>query len=336
MNNRTIEHSNYEQSNKQSGYFHSSFYCSNVRLFDCSFWNFFGNLNTFFGLGTSSFAQTPTIDSLSRLLNTTQASRSDTNRINTLNALASELQSTNPDTALILYNQALEIAQNISVSSISLKFVATAYINIGLIHVDKGDNEKALEFYLKALSIREEIGDKNKMAASYGNIGTIHHDNGDYEKALEFYLRSSSITEEIGEKNGMAGSYINIGLLNTDIKKFAEARIYLNKGLQLSKEIGTKSFSASSYSGLSQLDSTLGNWKSAYQYHKLYSVYNDSILNEETTKQIADMQTRYETDKKEKENQLLRKEAQLIELQKKRAAEEAKIQAEEISKRNLL
>jgi len=324
----------------------------------------------------SCFAQTPTFDSLSRLLNKTQKSRSDTARINTLNALAYELQSTNPDTALILYNQALEIAQGIASPTIRLKETATAYynigiicknkgnyekaldyylkalsikeeigdkkgmaesyINIGIIHTDKGNYEKALDSYLKALSIKKEIGDKNGMAVSFHNIGVIHHNKGDFEKALEFYLKSLSIKEEIGDKNGMANSYNNIGLLNTNLKKFAEARKYLKKSLQLSKEIGTKEWTRNAYSGLSQLDSTLGNWKSAYQYHKLYSVYNDSILNEETTKQIADMQTRYETDKKEKENQLLRKEEQLIELQKKRAVEEARINAEKISKRNQL
>ena len=415
----------------------------------------------------------------------TQTNRSDTARINTLNALAEKLQSTNPDTALILYNQALEIAQSIATPSVRLKETANAYHNIGIIHhnigdyenalefylkalkiteefgveypddvvnkkgmadsynkigvvhFNKGDYDKALEFYLKSLKIREEIGDKKGMASSYNNIGLIHAEKGDYEKALEiyfkalkinaeignknwlannynniglihwgkkdyekaleFYLKSLSIKEELGDKHGMANSYNNIGIIHKNkaeqlrspdsavyrerlydialkyylkalkireelgdkngmassygnigllyskdaqirrpFKKFVEARIYLNKCLQLSTEIGTKEWIKNAYGGLSELDSSLGNWKSAYQYHKLYSVYNDSILNEETTKQIADMQTRYETDKKEKENQLLRKEELLIELQKKRAAEEAKIQSEKISKRNLL
>jgi tetratricopeptide (TPR) repeat protein len=211
------------------------------------------------------------------------------------------------DKALEFHFKALETREEIG----DKKGVAGSYNNIGLIYAYKDHYDKALEFYFKSLKIKEELEDKNGMATSYNNIGIIHYNKSDYDKALEFYFKSLKIKEEIGDKNGMAMSYDNIGLVFTEQKKYNEAREYLNKGLALSKAIGTKDWTKLAYLGLSQLDSTLGNWKAAYEYHKLYSVYKDSIFNEESSKQIADMQTKYETDKKEKENQILRQENEL-------------------------
>jgi two-component system NarL family sensor kinase len=56
---------------------------------------------------------------------------------------------------------------------------------------------------------------------------------------------------------------------------------------------------------LSQCDSATGDFRSAFIYHQLYAQVKDSILNEESSKQIAEMQTRFETEKKESENKLL-------------------------------
>jgi len=99
--------------------------------------------------------------------------------------------------------------------------------------------------------------------------------------------------------------------LNTTLQKFAEERKYLNNALSLSKEIGHKEWMKLSYAGLSQLDSTLGNWKSAYQYHKLYSEIEDTLFNEESSKQMTEMSTKYETEKKQKEIELLQKDGEI-------------------------
>ncbi len=45
----------------------------------------------------------------------------------------------------------------------------------------------------------------------------------------------------------------------------------------------------------------------ALQYYKLFKTYNDSFFDETKSEQIAKMQTKYETEKKEKENTILKK-----------------------------
>ena len=191
------------------------------------------------------------------------------------------------------------------------KGMAGSYNNIGIIHENTNNYDKSLEFYFKSLILKEDIGDKKGMADLYNNIGNIHKNKGDYDMAMEYYSKSLKINEENGDKQGMAAFYVNIGTLNKSLKKFTEARKYLERGLLQSKEIGSKEGMKLSCSGLSSLDSTLGNWKSAYEYHKLYSEIKDSIFNEESNKQITEMSTKYETEKKEQQIKLLNKDKEI-------------------------
>ena len=179
------------------------------------------------------------------------------------------------------------------------KGIAASYNNIGVIYKEQGNYPDALKNHFASLKIREAIGDKKGIASSYNNIGNIYYSQGNYPEALKNYFASLKLFEEIGDKNGIAMSFINLGLINTKLNKLNEAQQYLNNALALSKEIGAKEGIRESYSDLANLDSTKGNFKSAYQNHKLYIIYRDSIDNEETQKKTIQSQMTYDFEKKE-------------------------------------
>lgn len=68
-----------------------------------------------------------------------------------------------------------------------------------------------MEQFQQALSLSEELNDKDGMAVAYNNIGVIYNDVGNTTKALEYYQKSVDINKELGDKLGLAESYINIG-----------------------------------------------------------------------------------------------------------------------------
>ena len=69
--------------------------------------------------------------------------------------------------------------------------------------------------------------------------------------------------------------------------------------LALSISIGTKDKIKDSYMFLTDLDSTKGNYKAAFEHHKLFIIYRDSLNNEETKKKSLQAALQYEFDKKE-------------------------------------
>ena len=67
-------------------------------------------------------------------------------------------------------------------------------------HADKGDYEKALDYYKRSLAICEALGDKYGIGNSLNNIGNVYYVKGDYDKAEEYLKKSLGIQKEIGFK----------------------------------------------------------------------------------------------------------------------------------------
>lgn len=208
------------------------------------------------------------------------------------------------DKALEFYFKSLKIFEEIG----DKNGMAATYNNIGNNHYLKKDYDKALEFYTKSLKIREETGDKKGMAKSYNNLGLIYSVRKEYDKSLEFYFKALEIRWSINDKNGMASSHRNIGDVYLFQNKLAESKKHLLEALAIATEINAKPLMIDVYQSLSRCDSTLGDFKNAYTNYRLYSLTKDAVFNEESDKSMTEMQTKYESQKKEKEIALLNKE----------------------------
>ncbi len=215
------------------------------------------------------------------------------------------------DKALENYIAALKIQQEID----DKKNIAASYNNIGTIYEAQGKYDKALENYFAALKIQKKTGDKKNISGSYSNIGIVYYEQGNYDKALENYFAALKIKEGINDKKGMADSYGNIGILYRNKNNHSDAIKYFEKELQLSKEIGAKSLIMSAYSELSGIYAEKNDYKNAFEYYQLYSQIKDSIFNEKSGRQMAELQTMYETEKKEKQIKLLYNENEIKALQ---------------------
>jgi tetratricopeptide (TPR) repeat protein len=239
--------------------------------------------------------------------------------------------------ALEYYLRQLKICEEIK----NKKGEGNCYSSIGNIYYNQANYSKALEFYQKSLKINEGIGDKESLEAGYGNIGNIYFDQLDYVNALAYYFKSLKSGEEVGNKQGIGNCYINIGVVYLYQSDFANSVNYLTKGVQIAKEIGNQPGEGTCYVNLSALyvrtgnykrviqycDSALkicietgdvdnerlvyqnlsdaykgiGRYKEAYESHVKFKVLTDSIFNAENSKQLGDLKTQFEVEKKETE-----------------------------------
>jgi len=195
--------------------------------------------------------------------------------------------------------------------------IGSSNTNIGLIYGMLGDDEEALSHHLTALKIKRETGEKAQVAVCHQNIGLIYARQGKFSEALEEFRSSLRINEEIRDKRSIAFCCSNIGDIYIRSGQCNEARNYLNKGLSISIEIGTKSNTRDIYRNLSKLDSAVGNFQQAFIDYKLYTDYKDSLLNENTNKQIEDLKEQYESEKREEKILQLENEKKINSLQLK-------------------
>ncbi|MBL4716404.1 MAG: tetratricopeptide repeat protein, partial [Bacteroidia bacterium] len=159
------------------------------------------------------------------------------------------------------------------------KDLAVTYNNIGMSHHNKGENEKALEYYFMSLKIREEIGDKKVMAVSYNNIGRIYNDQGKIEKTLEYNFLSLKLREEVGDKKGMTVSYNNIGIIYINQGEVEKALQYFSLALKIKEEIKDKKGIALSYNNFGMIYNNKGEVEKALEYFflslKIYEEMKD-------------------------------------------------------------
>lgn len=191
---------------------------------------------------------------------------------------------------------ALKIFQEIGF----MQGIIVAYNNIGMAYFDDGTYlDKALDNYFASIKLSEEIGDKRNIANTYGNIGLVYNQQGNYPEALKNHFASLKIREEIGNKEGIATCCRNIGMVKLKMHAEKEAKDWLLKGLAIAKEIEAVPHMKDLYSFLSKADSALGNFKGAYEHHKLYIACRDSLGNIEKTKTTVTLQMNYDFRKKE-------------------------------------
>jgi len=202
--------------------------------------------------------------------------------------------------ALEAYQKALTIYERIG----NQQGIATCHNNIGSIHYHQGRYAEALEAYQKALAIHERIGNQEGIATCHHNIGNIHYAQGRYAEALEAFRKALAIHERINDQQGIALSYENIGTLYQAQGLYAIARSYFQKALNIAQSLGLQDLLDDIYLSLAQTDSALAAsglthlWKSAYLHHRLYAAYKDSVLNEESIRKQAQLESQYEYEKK--------------------------------------
>ena len=189
--------------------------------------------------------------------------------------------------------------------------MADVLCNIGGVYQEKRDYKMALDYYSQSLILCKEINYKRVVAISLMNIGVIYAKQGDTLLALEQLGHSIKLNEELGNKPEIALVLINLGNIYYSKGDYKTAISCGEKALKLSQESGTvlkiKDASHNLYLAFKQI----GANAKALEMYELYINMRDSIINEENTKRIVQLEAKMEYEHK------LR--AQTLELEKKEA-----------------
>lgn len=249
-------------------------------------------------------------------------------------------QSSNYPKALEYYLKALKLYEETG----NKKGIGAGYINVGLIYQNQNNYKKALEYYEKALKNKQEAkdvagagrcylnmtvaykelrdfnnaiqtntkaldifkanGEKRGIAYCYNNFGNIYKLMLNYKEALVNYKNSLLIRKETKDKQGIATCYVNIGSIYSKTGDFVNAARFTDSSLQMAKEIGDIDIERSVNENLAEIYEKKGEYKKALTFYQQFKKLTDSIYNAETTKQLGDLKTQYEIEKREAELQL--------------------------------
>jgi signal transduction histidine kinase len=215
------------------------------------------------------------------------------------------------------FNNALEYilrAEQIAKETGDSALLADCANNKGIVYEQQQKYPEALAAYQQALRVYEGIGNIERIGLTLNNMGIVYKFLGDYNRSIAHYQRSLKMAELSNNKFIAAANLNNIGNVYALQRDYARAIAYNKRSLQIAQEIKALNIIIEAYNSLAEAHAEAGDYRQAYHFYREYSFARDSFINTERTEQIAELQTRYETEKKEKEIATLRQKEQLYQL----------------------
>ena len=226
----------------------------------------------------------------------------------TLNGIAlNYFEQNKNEKALLYFNELLSFYESIS-DSVG---IAGVFNNRGMVFINLQDYRQASDNYSKALNLYRKLGDKRRQAVVLFNLATIEGNLLNYTGKIRYLTEAINILESIEFHRGVVKVQMSFAYhyLYYEVD-FTKVEFYLEKALAAAEKNAFKDFVIDIYQLYSDLNVKKGNYKKAFEYEQINKLKRDSLY-KKNMESIADIRMKYETEKHEKENELLKKEAQI-------------------------
>lgn len=207
---------------------------------------------------------------------------------------------------------------------------------IGLIYLDQEDFQKAQSFFKQALTTGNDItrGDSyTNLAQLYLNmeaypkarryaelaykqaianedeyvkstaldvLGSVALFRGELEKAEKHYRHSIRLKEHLMDQKGASASYLQLARIKQKMHQEDSVFFFTMRAFRLADEVGANKEIKDAAYALSKYYAHLGLYDSAFYYQNQFVELNESLMNEQVQKKMAQI----EAEKTKKENEL--------------------------------
>ncbi len=249
-----------------------------------------------------------------------------------------------PQKAISLYQRAIDISER--TEDVSGQILGFA--NLGLLYRRLNEVENTNLYFQKAKKILDQYPEKAMYCWFYSILGDWHFKNKDNDKAEQSYNRALTESTKRNDKRAIANLNLSLSklYLATNLTERAEQSLRIaiettkligDKSLTLTAEIGLlehyleteqlgkantlgnnllaiaqehkfTAFEMQIYRSLVQIHVKKENYKKGYELNQDYLRLKDSLFSEEKKIEVAEIEEKYQSKIREKENVLLRAE----------------------------
>jgi signal transduction histidine kinase len=218
------------------------------------------------------FGQDKKTDSLRRLLVTTNE---DTSRVLLMEEIATTFIYSIPDTALFIAQQGLQLSNKIEYKKGQLLCLRVT----GVVFQNTGNYPRALEIYLQALKIAEEINDDQTMEKVLSNLADVYFYEGAIKRSIEYSYRTIAMDRKNNNRAGLSRAFQNLGDTYEKTNQLDSALFYTRLGFQMSVEDEDLNGMGIGRSNLGNVFLKLGKMDSAMYYYRSSIPYTKEINN---------------------------------------------------------
>ena len=161
--------------------------------------------------------------------------------------------------------------------------------------------------YLKeAEQIMQKVNDSMGLAYTYQNLGILFYESNQYNKSADYFLLAIPLFRNLQVNYGLSSSLAYLSRDQLHLKLYRKAEINAKESLSIAEEMKMKGLIRDAKDILSEVYYAKKQYKEAYTILKESTNLLDSLFAEKYDKINAELQTKYETEKKEQENTILK------------------------------
>ena len=191
--------------------------------------------------------------------------------------------------------------------------IAKVYSHLGNLHSSREyceqrttdqkrvDFNTAIQYFEKTIALCTKIGYKSLIINSYINMASVYNKLDKPDVALPYLKQATDYYRTTKNPSRLAGSLHTLGITYFKLKQYDKSIASFNESLKIAVENKQTEGIQYLYESMAQTYYSSNNYKNAYVYYIKYMTIRDSLVTAEKAKQLFELETRYQTEKKEKE-----------------------------------
>lgn len=207
---------------------------------------------------------------------------------------------------VFLDNKQLDIAKDYFVKAKKLigdkpsKSLAVINNNLGIIAYEKNHLQEAIIIYKENEAVAKAVKANDLYTDALNNLASCYNEINDYTNAEKYFQLALQEKVKSNETEGIAINYINYADFLRKQKKFDDAiKMVQNANNIILLHDGLIKLKPSIYETLAQCYKEKGDLQKAFDYLDSQYVAKDKIINEKSNTALLELQTKYETEKKD-------------------------------------
>lgn len=216
------------------------------------------------------------------------------------------------------YKEAIALKKEIN----DEKGMVNPLINIAGAYYYLKEQELSIQYFEEAYKYAEKFNDTKSKYIIEGNLGILYRHKKEYDKALKYQHAALNYKRSKNDNLGVVQALQNISIVYQSMDSLQQAINCLEEALALAKKGKFKDAIADLHHNLSGVYAQKGEYEKAYLLGRDAKVYYDSLSSENSSKSIAEMQTKFDLANKQRELELTQKESRLKALESEKKSGE--------------
>ncbi len=192
--------------------------------------------------------------------------------------------------------------------------LASSYNNVGKVYLVKNNPDSAFFYFGKSLKYCDQISYLKGKVKALANIGKVCNLKSEHKKAKTYLQQSMAIAEKSGYVAGVAEALLQLGNTFLGLNQIDSAKTAFENSLLKANSTNLTEINHDAYWGLYQCFLKKRDAEKALEYYRYFSQADKKKMQAENSARLSELRINFESEKKEDDNVLLRKENEIKEI----------------------